>query len=447
MTKRFVMAILAMLVVISTAGCGGSSTKNESGSSNGNSSTEPASKVKELVVYSSVMKEEALKEMFKGFTEETGVKIKPRFIKSEEFVQAFMVAANGGSPIDLLVLNGQDVKSFVQKGLVKDISSFDFKDRFLDNAIAQATFNGSLYGLPAKGGNSSGIYINKDVLDQYGLEVPKTLDDMIAVNNTLKQNKKSFFAFGGGNKYMWPMWLFSVYAQTSGNQSLEKTEAILKGKAKFTDADYVEALSIVQTFAKEDMFQKGFIGADADGGKSEFINGNTAAFFGGTWEISDLRKAGLKNLELIEFPIVKQGATSQQTGSAFDGVYSIYSKIDPAKEEMAKKALEYVTRDENIKKFRESTTKSVSENFVFTSSKNVPLPDNADVLAKKTQEDLYPVTVTFLDWIYPPEITQTLQDGMQELMGQQKTPEQVAAALQAKMDELIANGYDPDAVK
>ena len=42
-------------------------------------------------------------------------------------------------------------------------------------------------------------------------------------------------AMGGGDIYMWPMWFFQTFAQTSKNRSFERTVDSLLGKAKFTD--------------------------------------------------------------------------------------------------------------------------------------------------------------------------------------------------------------------
>ncbi len=41
--------------------------------------------------------------------------------------------------------------------------------------------------------------------------------------------------------YMWPVWFFTTFAQTTGNRSIERTVEILSGKGKFTDPDFVEA--------------------------------------------------------------------------------------------------------------------------------------------------------------------------------------------------------------
>lgn len=453
--KKIISLVLAISLMVSLVGCnGGSSTQGSTESNSGTDSQStqeeqktPESDVKEITFYSAILVEDACNEAVKGFQEETGIKVKVRSFDSADFVQAFMVAANGGSPIDVLLLNGQDVREFVKKGLVQDLSNLSYKDRLLDTAIDQYTLNDKLYALGAKGGNSSGIFVNLDLYEKYGVKLPATMDDLRAANKTFKENGLSLFAFGGGNKYMWPMWYFSIFAQTSGNKPAERTEEILTGNAKFTDADSIEAFQVIETLAKEDMFQPGFNGTDSDGGKAVFVGEKAATFFGGTWEIPGFREAGMKNIDLLPFPIIKEGATSQQTGNASDGAYCIYSKIDPANQAVAEQFIEYMTRDEVIEGFRASSMPKLAEYAALSANKNIKSPADVDPLIEKTQKEFYPMTFTHFDWVYPPEITTALQDTLQALTGLQITPEQAGQQMQDAMDKLLSSGYDFNAVK
>lgn len=451
--RKLLRGLLLLVLVISLASCADNSTTGSSEQPSDdkpitNASEQPPDvEVKELVFYSAILKEEGCKAAVKGFEEETGVQIKIRSFDSADFVQAFMVASNGGSPIDVMLLNGQDVRAFSQKGLIQDLNSLDFLDRLLDAAIEQYTFNGKLYGLGAKGGNSSGIFVNLDVYEKYDVKVPTTLEEMIVVNNKLKENGVTLFGFGGASKYMWPMWFFSTFAQTSNGKPIERTEEILTGKAKFTDADSIEAFTVLQTFAEEGMFQLGFNGTDTDGGKAAFFNGQGASFYGGTWEIAGFRDAGMNNMDLFPFPVIKDGATSLQTGNASDGAYTLFSRINPDNQEMAVKLIEYLTRDSVVASFRTSSSPLLQEYAVFTANKNVPLVDDSDPIAIKVQKEFYPMTFTHLDWIYPPEVTTALQDVLQSVTGVQITPDQAGQKMQEVVDDLLENGYDFNATK
>lgn len=459
--KRLLVLSLAFVLMVSIfAACGSAAQTPAPAASSTETAASPASQTsaqesatapagpKELVVYAAMVTQDIAPKLVADFEQQTGVKVKMTCIASDKFVQTFMVAANGGSPIDLLWLNGQDARAFAKKGLIMDLTSdtSSLVSRFNDAAVKQYTFQNKLYGIPSDSGNTSMCYYNKDIFDKYNLKVPETYADMVADNNILKQNKLTLFGFGGATTYMWPMWFFNTFAQTSGNKSIERTIDILSGKAKFTDPDVVEALQVLANFGKEGMFQPGFNGADSNGGKSIFTSGKSAMFYGGIWELDGFRKAGFDDkkmhLGIIPFPIVKDGAKSEQTGSAAGGCLSIYSKINPQNKVTALKFIDIMTSDQEMTK-RFSLNNPPSSNF-YPANKNVKAPDGipGDALNQVIVEKLMPTTVTFLDWIWPPEITKEFQSGIQAVVGQQISAENEAKKLQKVMDDLLAKGYD-----
>jgi raffinose/stachyose/melibiose transport system substrate-binding protein len=406
------------------------------------------SKQQTLTVYSyEAMKSAEYTKAVKDFELANNCKVKVNVILSAKFVQGFMVAANGGEPIDVLVLNGQDTRSFAKKGLIKDISNdITYRNRFNASSLDQYTFGGKLYGVPYGSIDTSGLYINKDVFSKYNLKVPKTYADMVAVNNELKKHDLTLFGFGGGTTYMWPMWYFDIFAQTSGNKSVERTVAALSGKAKFTDPDFVAAMKVLADFGKEGMFQAGFNGADSDGGKAVFTSGKAAAFFGGTWEIPVFRKAGMdaSKLDMVPFPIVKAGAKSQQTGSAGSGAVCIYSKIASSQKALALKFVDYLTSEKGYANARKALLTPGS--FAYPPTKAVKT-NSTDALATTLQKVIMPSTVTFLDWIWAPEITKEFQQDLQAVVGQQMTPEDAMANIQKVYDDIAANGYNFNSTK
>jgi ABC-type glycerol-3-phosphate transport system substrate-binding protein len=47
----------------------------------------------------------------------------------------------------------------------------------------------------------------------------------------------------------------------------------------------------------------------------------------------------------------------------------------------------------------------------------------------------------YLDWFWPPEVTNTFRQSLQAGILGQKTPEQAAKDVQATFDKLVAGGY------
>lgn len=457
--KIFMSSLLTIALLASMTACGGNGQQSGGETSGTQESNNAETNVQEStesndnvemaqeIDWYATMKEDGCVAIAKEFEEKTGIKVNIHPYNSEDFVQAFMVAVNGGSPVDVMLLNGQDVRQFMKNGLLQELDELPGASRVNEGARNQYTFNGKLYAIGGQGGNSSGIYANMDIINQYGGKAPESIEDLRELNEKLKADGLSLFAFGGGNKYMWPMWYFSCFGQTSDGKPIERTEEILTGKAKFTDPDSVAAFEVLHVFAEEEMFQPGFNGTDSDGGKAVFTNGQAALFYGGTWEINVFREAGMENLELLPFPIIKEGARSIQTGNASDGAWTIYSKIDPARQSAAEAFIDYVTSDETVQGFRSSESAELRTYSSLSCNINVPLPENADELTKKRQEFLETMTFTHLDWIYPPEITTALQDNLQALTGLQITSEEAAEEMQKVMDELLANGYDYNEVE
>ena len=54
-------------------------------------------------------------------------------VKSEDFLAYFTVVANGGAQVDVIDINGQDVRGLSQKGMLMDLTGkVDYLDRFYD---------------------------------------------------------------------------------------------------------------------------------------------------------------------------------------------------------------------------------------------------------------------------------------------------------------------------
>ena len=76
-------------------------------------------------------------------------------------------------------------------------------------------------------------------------------------------------------------------------------------------------------------------------------------------------------------------------------------------------------------------------NPIATSHKGVPGVDTP--IAKDLLT--YLPTAKFLDWVWPRELSETIQREVQAMMGGAETPEQAAQNMQTKLDEMVAAGY------
>ncbi|BBI36660.1 ABC transporter substrate-binding protein [Cohnella abietis] len=442
LVKRNGMIIMLGVCVMALTACG----SGDKATSETAGTTAPATGKKQtLIVYAqddqNVFGDETkANQLFGDFKKENNVDLQIVSIKSSDFLQKFTISAQGNESIDVLFTNGQFIRNFYSKGLIADITN-DITapaDRFNQSALDTYTYGGKLYALPWSGATTSAMYYNKALFEKYNLKVPTTFEELTAVSKVFNENGIAPISFGGGDKFMYPMWYFETLAQTSGNDSVNRTFAALQGKAKFTDPDFVEAMEDLGKFGKDKILQDGVNGTNMDAARALFIAEKAAMFYGGSWELDGFSKALADKLDVALFPTVKAGAKVQMTGAGGDGV-ALYAKVAPEKRDLAVKLIEYFTSDAVHQKYVDISGMALPAN------KNVPTK-GSDVVAKLKDEHI-PVTVTFLDWYWPKEITEEFQAQIQAVVGQILPANEAMAKIQAVYDKLKAGGYDFDSTK
>jgi multiple sugar transport system substrate-binding protein len=112
----------------------------------------------------------------------------------------FLVQASSGSP-DVIEGLLEDTAVYVDKGDIEPLDSYfnawSEKSQFEPATLAPLTIDGKLWGIPYNT-NARGLIYRKDVLDQYGLKVPTTWEELIS---TARQITKLT------NKQMWGLFL------------------------------------------------------------------------------------------------------------------------------------------------------------------------------------------------------------------------------------------------
>ncbi|MGM9551104.1 MAG: extracellular solute-binding protein [Clostridia bacterium] len=106
-------------------------------------------------------------------------------------------ATLAGNGPDVSLSNGQaSVVDFAVRGALADLRQFDdfenYRVQFKDSAINTASYNGGVYGIPETQ-SFSVLFYRTDILEELGLEVPKTWDEVEAAINVLHINNYDFY--------------------------------------------------------------------------------------------------------------------------------------------------------------------------------------------------------------------------------------------------------------
>jgi ABC-type glycerol-3-phosphate transport system substrate-binding protein len=366
-----------------------------------------------------------------------GVKVEWRFLPSERFVELFTASEVAGDQIDLMDLNGQDLRRYAVGGRLKDLSGVAYKDRFQDVALATYTIHGQLWALPRGGISGFTFFYNKKALEKVGVTTePQTYDELVAMAPALDQAGYAPFVHPGKNIYLWPVWQFWAHAQTSGNKAIENTIATLTGELKFTAPEHVQALEILNKFAQDKLFIKSVNSLERDAAWLLLTQGKAAFFYDHSSRIGSYSVGEFPDLDLgLIQPVraVPDPNVARQLPGGTGSALGMYAKIAAEREEIAASIMDLMTSDEWVKWSNDLNKDPVSCN------KNVQASD--DPLALKYARECSPNQITYLDWLWPPEITRAFQENQQAIVAGDKKPDEAAQAIEGVMDQLRKDGY------
>ncbi|MFW3470685.1 ABC transporter substrate-binding protein [Streptomyces microflavus] len=175
----------------------------------------------------------------------------------------------------------------------------------------KALYDGKLQTLPYEY-NIEGIFYNKKIFKEKGIEVPGTWDELVTASDKL--NTKGVQPFAASGQQGWPITrLISGYLYRSlGPDALDKVNA---GLAQLTEPEYVKAAEEIAALGKKGYFGKGVGSIDYDTAMNQFLTGKSAMFYMGSWALANIsdpkqNKVGAENVGFMPFPAVTGGAGS-----------------------------------------------------------------------------------------------------------------------------------------
>lgn len=126
------------------------------------------------------------------FTPQTGIGVNVKLVGADALLPA--VVAGNGPDVALTVTNNIPV-DYALRGAALDISQFDdfneVASEFYEQALVPYTFQGKVYGLPETQ-NFNVLFYRTDIIEQLGVELPQTWDDVIELLPVLHKNNMTF---------------------------------------------------------------------------------------------------------------------------------------------------------------------------------------------------------------------------------------------------------------
>jgi raffinose/stachyose/melibiose transport system substrate-binding protein len=380
--------------------------------------------------------EEAWAEVLAAFEEEYNCKVSVKWTGEwSEVPQQLQTARMANEPVDISSAGAMLTNStLARSGVLLDLTDLikPFEDRFAPGTLEPYTIGGHVWAIPWDTASSSMVYYNKTILDDLGLEEPTSYDDLLVIHQAIQENTDMMTMIHQGlAPWMWPMWFFETFAQTSGNTSIDFIIEFLAGNESFVTDDTAAAFDAIANFYIDGVMTQDSLATDHDGMIAAFAQEKAFMFYGGLWEMATVQSAVDFEIGIFEFPIVVDtaGVVSQHGGGP-DGALVIPSFIEPENIPMAVQFLEFVTREENASKII-----GVQAPYMPTIASVDPIDDP---LAQELTDLFLPHTIRFLDWMWPVEVNDAVVAAIPAVMAGAMTSEEASQSVQDALDTLIA---------
>lgn len=432
-TQCAAVVALAAATVLAAAACGGGSNLSGSSSAGG---AQPGSGCRLHVLgeaRSSQAEAAAWQQVFADFKAKYHCTVSATWQGQFPGVPQLLNEAHlAGQPVDV-VTDGTENWDFVKSGSLMDLTKLagSYTGRFSPGTLDRFSLDGHIWGLPLSVESSSVFFYNQTLFKKLGLAVPQTYPQLVRVASVIKaRTSVQPLVEGGKDTWEWPMWYMNAFAQTTGNTSIAATTAFLDGKQQFTSAASVQALQDVANFAKDGLLTSSSLATDENGAIAAFVQQKAAIMFDGTWALPLLRAANPKfQLGVFTFPLVVStpGVVAQPSGAP-EGALSIPSFIPKADLPLADQFIEFATSPPEAGK------------ILATLDPTVPsiaaVPSSTDPLAKTLRQDFLPKTIAWLDWMWPSDVTTSVENAIEGVLFNHQTPAQAAKSVQGQLDTL-----------
>lgn len=154
-----------------------------------------------------------------------------------------------------------------------------------------------------------GMVIRKDKLDELGLEVPKTVDEFVAVLKAFKEaGMQTPFALSKLTDYnnaTYGNWLTAPWNVAVNNYMIGENDTIYYSR---TSDRFKEAMIALNGWYNDGLIDRDFINRTAGDAKKLVIAGDAGACIVGNWETSEMLKLGKiedENFEIIGVPVMR----------------------------------------------------------------------------------------------------------------------------------------------
>jgi raffinose/stachyose/melibiose transport system substrate-binding protein len=308
-------------------------------------------------------------------------------------------------------------------------AQYGWIERISPPAVEATTIDGTFYGMPQQT-DLIGMYYNQTLLDQEGMTVPETLDELVAFCGEATEKGYIPIAFADN-----PGWeAFHQFSMTA-NQMVgpEGIQALLNNEGSWNTPEIVTAIeAFFVTLRDAGCFPEDTVAISYEDGNSLFYNGEALLHTTGSWLAGEIEEF-MPDAEIgfVPFPEI-EGGKGRVWISGVGSAWFITASTQHPDEAAA--FLDYLISQEAGQRWIEGSRVFVPFEVDLSTIEVSPLTR----LVIDTLQNAEAEGTQFgynVDVLAPPEFNAMMESGFQAMLVGDKTAEQQAADLEAAWEE------------
>lgn len=356
-----------------------------------------------------------------------GVTINREVYATDDLTNILPLELSGDSGPDVTMINQgySGMGALVEAGLLLPLNDYadeyGWWDRYAMGLHSRNSFSedgkqfgvGNLYGV-SNTAEVVGVYYHRDIFEEYGIEIPQTLEEMEAAMDTLVENGVTPMVFGSLDG--WPA-IHNFSALQGVYITLEELDALMYRLPEGTfdtEANLMAAQKMVE-WVENEYFSPGFAGMDYDNATfGAFLNKEGAMWLTGNWMTGSIvEELGEEPVGFFAFPSDEAGVPAIVPG----GVGLAYGiRATTEHPDLAAEYVDWITGPRAAELLLENGFFPAAAVDTDMLTEGTLTADMFDVWAAVNEAN---AVGHWLDWTLP-----NIDANLQELLGGEVTPEE-----------------------
>ena len=265
-----------------------------------------------------------------------------------EHLQKLTIAAQSDTLPDVFWVYKSTAVDMVEAGKLLDLTpildDLGVTERLPESTVSNFSVDDKIFGVPYQG-LLTGLWYNKAILADNGLEVPVTFDDLVAAAKVLSAKGVTTIS-NGANQSSFSVWSFLVDLERFGYS--DKIEGILDGSESYDNPDFLKLYEHIAELRDAGAFASNVSTQTYQQAVDQFLTGKAAMLDAGVWASSAIQDAGI-DAGFWKGPEFSDGVGEQNIiMNVASAPLTVSAKVadDPAKLEAVTKFLDFYYSDE-----------------------------------------------------------------------------------------------------